>query len=130
MAVEVKEWMTNMRKLLLSSLAAISLLAPGMREAALSAPVSAAQLRNLAGVRTAYWKGKKARVQIFRNGTLRARQANRVDVGRWHVKGNRLCVSFKVWTHGKYKCGTLEKKGGWYVGLRNSKGVPRLKLSR
>ncbi len=93
-------------------------------------PVSGAVLKRMHGIYQAVWKGKKAQVQLFPNGTLRARYSNKIDVGRWSVRGNVLCVSFKVWTHGKSKCGTLERKGGWLVGLPNSKGVPRLKIRK
>ncbi len=118
-----------MRKHTLLLLSAI-LLAGGMTAAEAGRQVPGSTLRKLHGVYTAYWKGKKAKVQIFRNGTLRAQYTNKVDVGRWKVKGDVLCVSFRVWTHGKPKCGTVEREGGWLVGLRNSKGVPRLKLRR
>ncbi len=107
-----------------------SLLAAGITTAEAGHPVPGSALRKLHGVYTAYWKGKKAKVQIFRDGTLRAQYTNKVDVGRWKVKGDVLCVSFRVWTHGKAKCGTVERQGAWLVGLRNSKGVPRLKLRK
>ena len=114
----------------LSILAATCVLAAVSSGSVLAKPVPGSVLRKVRGVHTAYWKGKKARVQIFANGTLRARHTNKVDVGRWSVRGNVFCVSFRVWTHGKSKCGTVESRGGWYVGLRNSKGVPRLKLRK
>ncbi len=118
-----------MKKALLLS-AAACMLAAVLSGSAQARPVSGAVLKKLRGVHTAYWKKKKARVQIFPNGTLRARHSNKVDVGRWSVRGNVFCVSFRVWTHGKPKCGTVEERGGWYVGLRNSRGVPRLRLRK
>ncbi len=111
-------------------LLSVILFAGSMTPALADRPVPGSTLRKLHGVYTAVWKGRKAKVQIFRNGTLRAQYTNKVDVGRWKVKGNVLCVSFRVWTHGKPKCGIVERQGGWLVGLRNSKGVPRLKLRK
>ena len=94
-------------------------------------PVPGSVLKKYArGVHLAYWKGKKARVQLFANGTLRAWHSNKVDVGRWSIKGNVMCVTFKVWTHNRPKCGTVEDHGAWYVGLKNSKGKPRLKFHK
>jgi len=117
----------------IAALAAIAALGAGMlvADGASARPLSGAELRGLlsrGGVYTAYWKKKKARVQLFPNGTLRARYTNKVDVGRWRLRGNVMCVSFRVWTHGKPKCGTVVRKGAWLVGLKNSKGIPRLRL--
>ncbi len=92
--------------------------------------LSGQELRQLHGVYTAIWKGRKARVKVNRDGTLLARTGNKVDTGRWHVRGRELCVSFKVWTRGRYKCGTVERQGRWLVGLRKKDGTPRLKLKR
>ena len=93
--------------------------------------LSGAELRSLVGSYDAVWKEKhKARVHIRRDGTLVARSGPRTDVGRWKVEGNRLCVAFRVWTRGRYKCGTVERRGAWLVGLRNSEGRPRLRLRR
>ncbi len=92
--------------------------------------LSATELKRLHGVYQAVWKGKKARVRVRRDGTLLARSGTRVDVGRWRVRGNELCVSFRVWTHGRYKCGRLERQGAWMIGLRRKDGRPRLKLRR
>ncbi len=117
-----------MKKLLaLVSLCAIALTTVS---AAQARPVPGSVLKKLRGVHLAYWKGKKARVQLFANGTLRAQHSNKIDVGRWSVKGNVMCVTFKVWTHNKPKCGTVEQHGPWYIGLKNSKGVPRLKFHK
>ena len=87
------------------------------------------QLRRLKGVYTAVWKGHRARVRLNPDGTLRAVSENRFDSGRWKVVGNRLCVSFRVWTKGRYKCGTVHRRGGWYEGLYK-KGKPRLRFRR
>ncbi len=93
--------------------------------------LSGPELRHLAGEYDAVWKEKhRARVLVRRDGTLLARSGPRTDVGRWKVEGNRLCVAFRVWTKGRYKCGTVERKGPWLVGLRKADGTPRLRLRR
>ncbi len=107
-----------------------AIMAGSLADGVSARPVSGAVLKKMHGIYHAVWKGKKARVQLFSNGTLRAQYSNKIDVGRWSVRGNVLCVSFRVWTHGKSKCGTLQRKGGWLIGLPNSKGVPRLKIRK
>ena len=93
--------------------------------------LSAAELKRLHGVYHAVWKNKyKARVLVRRDGTLLARSGNKVDVGRWQVRGNRLCVAFRVWTRGRFKCGRVERQGRWYVGMRRKDGTPRLRMRR
>lgn len=92
--------------------------------------VSGAELKRLSGVFRAEWKGRKARVQLNRDGTLVARAGTKVDKGRWQVKGNQLCIAFRVWTRGKYKCGTVRRQGKWYVGLHRDNGEPRLRFRR
>ncbi len=99
-------------------------------QAAVARPLSAAELKQLRGVYQATWKGRKARVEVRRDGTLLARSGTKVDIGRWQVRGNELCVSFRVWTRGKFKCGKVERQGRWLVGLRKKDGTPRLKLRR
>ncbi len=93
--------------------------------------LSGQELKRLGGTYQAVWKGKhRARVLIRRDGTLLARSGPRTDVGRWKIEGNRLCVSFRVWTKGRYKCGTVERQGRWLVGLRKADGTPRLRLRK
>ncbi len=108
----------------------IILLGIGMPQAEAGRALSGAELKRLGGTYKAVWKGHKARVRLNRDGTLIARSGTKVDVGRWQVRGNKLCISFRVWTRGKYKCGTVERQGAWYVGLRRSNGRPRLKFRR
>ncbi len=93
-------------------------------------PVSGATLRNLHGIYVAVWKGHRARVKIARDGTLRAVSDNRFDEGRWKVEGDVLCVSFKVWTKGRYKCGRVYRNGRWFEGLYRKDGTPRLRFRR
>ena len=94
--------------------------------------LSGAELKRLRGVYQFVWKDKyKGRVQLRADGQVLARTDNRVDTGRWKVKGNALCVSFRTWTHGKYKCGAVARAGdGWFIGLFRKNGKPRLRFRR
>ncbi len=119
------------RKTGLTAILALIAFSAGLSAVAEARVLSGAQLRALlgkGGVYTAWWKKKKARVQLFSNGTLRAQYTNKIDVGRWSIRGNVMCVSFRVWTHGRPKCGTVVRQGSWLVGLKNSRGIPRLRL--
>ena len=132
MMTRVKEMMRATARHPVMLLAALGLwmVAAGTNGALAGRLLSGAELKRFNGTYHAIWKGKHARVRVNRDGTLVARSGTRVDVGRWRVKGNRLCVAFRVWTRGKYKCGTVERQGRWYVGLRRKNGEPRLKLRR
>lgn len=95
--------------------------------------LSAAELKKLRGVYHAIWNNKyKAKVQLFADGRVLARSGTRVDTGRWKVRGNALCVAFRTWTHGRYKCGLVARgRNGWYEGMfRGSDGRPRLRFRR
>jgi hypothetical protein len=113
--------------LLVLSFAALPAAAPLKAKA--GRPVPGAELKRLKGVYTAYWKKHRARVKLNSDGTLRAVSENRFDEGRWKVEGDRLCVSFRVWTKGRFKCGRVYRRGGWYEGLYKN-GRPRLRFRR
>jgi len=120
-----------MKARIVASAVMVVLMSWGAMQPAQARAVSGEELKKLSGVYRAIWKEKhKARVQLNPDGTLVARSGTRVDTGRWKVRGNELCVSFNVWTHGKFKCGKVEKKGEWYVGLRKKDGTPRLRFRR
>lgn len=64
----------------------------------------------------------EAKVQGYRvyfagysNGGLAGQAYGQEDQGRWYVNGNTLCVSWKKWTKGKAKCGSIAQQGGWFV---------------
>ena len=120
-----------MRKGIIAAIVMAVLLAPVATTAHAGRTLTGAELKRLGGVYRAVWKEKhKARVHVRRDGTLLARSGPRTDVGRWKVEGNRLCVAFRVWTKGRYKCGTVERRGRWLVGLRKADGTPRLRLRK
>jgi hypothetical protein len=75
------------------------------------------------------WKGG-------RNFSVRARSGGQMTAvysgaslsGRWRVNGNKLCVSVNLWIGTKKRCGTLKRRGKWYVGMFRKNGTPRLKF--
>lgn len=60
-------------------------------------------------------KGYRVLFSARRGGKLVGQAFGREDRGKWYVKGNRLCVAFRQWTNGKAKCGSVSKRGKWYV---------------
>lgn len=78
---------------------------------------------------TGQWKGNPLVLQAFRNGLLRGKSLNRIDQGRWFIRGNHLCFSLQVWTKNKPKCGAMYKSGRRYYGFIRRNGTPRLSLS-
>ena len=95
--------------------------------------LSGSELKKLHGVYRVIWKNEhEAKVQLHPDGRILARSGTRVDTGRWKVEGNALCVAFKTWTKGEFKCGLVARgKDGWYEGMfRGSNGEPRLRFHR
>lgn len=60
-------------------------------------------------------QGYKVLFSAHRGGKLVGQAFGREDRGKWYVKGSRLCVAWRKWTKGKAKCGTVSKRGKWYV---------------
>ena len=94
--------------------------------------LSGAELKKLRGIYHVIWKNRhQAKVQLHADGRIIARSGNKVDTGRWKVDGNALCVAFRSWTHGRYKCGLVARAGnGWFVGMFRKNGEPRLRFRR
>lgn len=94
--------------------------------------LSGAELKKLRGVYHVIWKDKhEAKVQLHADGRIVARSGSKVDTGRWKVKGNALCVAFRTWTHGRFRCGLVARTGdGWFVGMFRDNGEPRLRFRR
>ncbi|NNE24275.1 MAG: hypothetical protein HKN11_16875 [Rhizobiales bacterium] len=60
-------------------------------------------------------RGYKVLFSAHRGGKLVGQAFGRQDRGKWFVKGSRLCVAWRKWTKGKVKCGSVSKRGMWYV---------------
>lgn len=60
-------------------------------------------------------QGYKILFSAHRSGKLVGQAFGRQDRGKWYVKGSRLCVVWRKWTKGKAKCGSVAKRGMWYL---------------
>ena len=60
-------------------------------------------------------KGYKVLFSAHRGGKLVGQAFGRTDKGKWFVKGRHLCMAWRKWTKGKAKCGSVSKRGEWYV---------------
>ena len=47
--------------------------------------------------------------------------------GEWSIVGDQLCISSRWWS-GRPRCSELERQEGWYLGMHNGKGKPRLRF--
>jgi len=75
------------------------------------------------------WKGRHTlSVRAGRDGGMTADYGAASLTGKWKVKGNKLCVSVNLWIGTKKRCGTLRRRGKWYVGMFRKNGAPRLKF--
>jgi len=119
----------------------ITLLAPALAVGLTllgGAPVARAQMSPeeikelFPGTFMAIWKDKKrAVVEATTDGILHGKTSGgSTDTGRWWFKGEEFCVAFTWWTFNKAKCGTIDKKGAWYVGFYRKNGKPRVRFKR
>ena len=99
-------------------------------------PVSAAQrltenqIRALApGHYIGSWKNKiSVNLQLERNGSIHGYVKGVYRSGKWYVSKGRFCLEFSILFITKTECGEIARDGGWYIGLYNKKGVPRLRM--
>ncbi len=56
------------------------------------------------------------------DGTMMGRAFGREDKGKWVIKDEELCISWRSWTRGKYKCGSIMQNGEWYVATNTQDG--------
>jgi len=68
-------------------------------------------------------------VHVSATGKLQGEAEGKYDKGRWRVKGNKLCISWKHWSSDKEKCRHVVRLGGWYAALKSS-GKIKLRLRR
>jgi len=84
---------------------------------------------------TAYNKHGKAdakfTAKLRPDGTVTASAGFFSDSGTWYVRGNRLCMKFRLISSGKLKCRLVEAVGPWYHALRmNGRLKYRFKVAR
>jgi hypothetical protein len=70
-----------------------------------------------------------ATIKVGNDGTIAGRTEGKFEVGKWFVRGNELCIQFKVWTSNKAQCGAVHRDGAWYMGLFEN-GKPQVKMRR
>lgn len=68
----------------------------------------------------AHVQGYRVSFVASKSGGLKGVAYGQQDQGRWFVKGNSLCVTWKRWTKGQAKCGAIAQQGGWYVAHNGS----------
>lgn len=56
------------------------------------------------------------------DGTMLGRAFGKEDRGVWVIKGEQLCIAWRAWTRGKYKCGAITQNGGWFVATNSKNG--------
>lgn len=101
-------------------------------EAQAGAVLSSGEVRALfPGTFEAVWKDKShLRLGADGKGALSGTMGVVTDSGRWWIRGNELCISFRLWTQSTSRCGKVIKDGGWYLGLLRKDGTPRLRFRR
>lgn len=48
--------------------------------------------------------------------------------GQWSIVGDQLCVASRWWSGNRPKCSEVTRQEGWYLGMNNSKGEPRVRF--
>ena len=48
--------------------------------------------------------------------------------GEWSIVGDELCVDSRWFSGKRPKCSEVTRQEGWYLGMVNSKGVPRVRF--
>lgn len=47
--------------------------------------------------------------------------AGKSDRGRWQVRSDKLCISWRKWMDGRTTCGYVHRAGSWYVSTPEGK---------
>ncbi len=103
----------------------------GTSSATAAQRLSGDQIRALfRGVINGLYKNETVvKAKATRNGDLIAWFEGKVDTGTWKVVNNQVCVAFKVWTSGKFKCRFVERQGNWYLAV-NNKGKSKFRFQK
>lgn len=56
------------------------------------------------------------------DGTMLGRAFGKEDKGLWVIKDEELCIAWRSWTSGKYKCGAITQNGDWFVATNSKNG--------
>jgi hypothetical protein len=71
--------------------------------------------------------GYKLMIAAKEDGSMMGRAFGREDKGQWKLEENRLCVAWRSWTSGKFKCGSIAQNGDWFVAT-SEKGDKTMKF--
>jgi|GEM_PF-2721398 len=56
------------------------------------------------------------------DGTMLGRAFGKEDRGLWVIKDEELCIAWRSWTRGQYKCGAITQNGEWFVATNSQNG--------
>ena len=77
----------------------------------------------------AIWKGKhKVEVVAGVDGEISGSFGIFSGRGQWSIVGDRLCVASRWVSGNRPRCSEVERQEGWYLGMHNSKGKPRVRF--
>jgi len=89
--------------------------------------LNAQSIKNLfPGQYEARFKGYKVVFSAHRDGRLVGQAFGKEDRGKWFLRGNQACMTWKKWTEGKPECGSISRQGNWLVA--NNKNGQMLKF--
>jgi hypothetical protein len=66
--------------------------------------------------------GYKLMIAAREDGTMMGRAFGREDRGVWKLADNQLCVAWRSWTRGEFKCGSIVQHGEWFVAINANDG--------
>ena len=91
--------------------------------------LSAAEIAALfPGQYEAIWKNRlQVHVVAGTEGEISGSYGIIYGSGEWSIVGDQLCVSSRWWSN-RPRCSELIRHEGWYLGMLNGKGKPRLRF--
>ena len=79
----------------------------------------------------AIWKGKhQVSVLAGPDGEISGSYGIFSGSGRWSIVGDELCVASRWMYNNRPRCSEVVLHQGWYLGMPNGKGKPRVRFRR
>ena len=66
--------------------------------------------------------GYRLLIAAKEDGSMMGRAFGKEDKGAWKLEDNKLCVAWRSWTRGKFKCGSITQNGDWFVATNAEDG--------
>lgn len=66
--------------------------------------------------------GYRLLISAKEDGTMLGRAFGKEDNGVWLIKDEELCIAWRSWTRGEYKCGAITQNGDWFVATNSKNG--------